>query len=81
MAHIPFVLNGSIRVFIENDETGKEVLLYYVDKGETCLMSMIASFKDKISKVSATTESESELVFISNEKVREWQVKFPSGIH
>ena len=77
MAHIPFVLNGSIRVFIENDDTGKEVLLYYVDKGETCLMSMIASFKDKISKVSATTESDSELVFISNEKVREWQVKFP----
>ena len=28
LAHIPFVLNGSIRVFIENDETGKEVLLY-----------------------------------------------------
>ena len=50
-----------------------------VDKGETCLMSMIASFKDKISKVSATTESESELVFISNEKyVR--QLNFRSGI-
>ncbi len=77
MKHIPFVLNGSVRVYIENEDTGKEVLLYYVDKGQTCLMSMIASFKDKISKVSATTERDSELVLVTNEKISEWQNKFP----
>ena len=76
MAYIPFVLNGSIRVYTENENTGKEVLLYYVEKGETCLMSMIASFKNKVSKVSASTEKDSEIVFISNEKVHEWQMKF-----
>ena len=76
MAYIPFVLNGSIRVYTENEDTGKEVLLYYVEKGETCLMSMIASFKNKVSKVSASTERDSEIVFISNEKVHEWQMKF-----
>ena len=76
MVHIPFVLNGSIRVYTENEDTGKEVLLYYVEKGETCLMSMIASFKNKVSKVSASTEKDSEIVLISNEKVHEWQMKF-----
>lgn len=76
MAYIPFVLNGSIRVYTENEDTSKEVLLYYVEKGETCLMSMIASFKNKVSKVSASTEKDSEIVFISNEKVHEWQMKF-----
>ena len=77
MEYLPFVVNGSIRVYIENEGTGKEVLLYYVDKGQTCLMSMIASFKDKTSKVSATTEMDSELVLVTNEKISEWQIKFP----
>ncbi len=75
--YIPFVLNGTIRVFIENEDTGKEVLLYYVENGGTCLMSMIASFGDKISKVSATTEINTEVATVSNEKIREWQIQYP----
>ena len=77
MDYIPFVLEGRIRVFIENEDTGKEVLLYYVENGETCLMSMIASFRNKISKVSATTEKSCEIVTVSNEKIREWQIQYP----
>lgn len=75
--YVPFVLNGTIRVYIENEDTGKEILLYYVENGGTCLMSMIASFGNKISKVSATTEGETEVVTVSNEKIRAWQIQYP----
>ena len=73
MNFIPFVKKGCVRVFIENNDIDKEQLLYYVNEGQTCLMSMIASFGDKKSKVSAITETDCEIITVSNSKVREWQ--------
>ena len=73
MTFIPFVKKGCIRVFIENNDIDKEQLLYYVNEGQTCLMSMIASFGNKKSKVSAITETDFEIITVSNSKVREWQ--------
>ena len=73
MTFIPFVKKGCVRVFIENNDIDKEQLLYYVNEGQTCLMSMIASFGDKKSKVSAITETDCEIIAVSNAKVREWQ--------
>lgn len=76
MEFIPFVLNGTVRVFIENDDTGKELLLYYVEGGYTCMMSIIAGFTNRISKVSAETESNATILLIPADKIREWQIKF-----
>jgi len=73
MNFIPFVKKGCVRVFIENNDIDKEQLLYYVNGGETCLMSMIASFGDKKSKVSAITETDCEIIAVPNSKIREWQ--------
>jgi CRP/FNR family transcriptional regulator len=73
MTFIPFVKKGCVRVFVENNDIDKEQLLYYVNEGQTCLMSMIASFGDKKSKVSAITETDCEIIKVSNSKVREWQ--------
>jgi CRP/FNR family transcriptional regulator len=76
MTFIPFVKKGCVRVFIENNDIDKEQLLYYVNEGQTCLMSMIASFGDKKSKVSAITETDCEIITVSNSKVREWQKEY-----
>ena len=76
MTFIPFVKKGCIRVFIENNDIDKEQLLYYVNEGQTCLMSMIASFGNKKSKVSAITETDCEIITVSNSKVREWQKEY-----
>ncbi|MCC7514008.1 MAG: cyclic nucleotide-binding domain-containing protein, partial [Bacteroidia bacterium] len=35
---IPIVLSGSIRV-MRNDDEGREILLYYIKSGESCIMS------------------------------------------
>jgi len=45
MDFVPFIMDGSVRVFIENDDVNKELLLYYVEGGQTCMMSMIAGWQ------------------------------------
>ncbi len=77
MKVIPLVLEGSIRVFRQDQDLDREILLYYIDPGETCMMSLVASFRDMQSQVEAITEMKSELLLIPTPKVREWQVQFP----
>ena len=76
MDYVPFVMNGSVRVFVENEDVSKELLLYYVESGQTCMMSMIAGFTNKISKVSAETELESSIMLVPANKIRIWQIEY-----
>lgn len=78
MQVIPLLLQGSIRVFRRDYELDREVLLYYIDPGETCMMSLVACFGDAVSKVNAVTEKKSELLMIPTNKVRIWQQNFDS---
>jgi len=76
MDYVPFVLDGSVRVYVENEDVSKELLLYYVESGQTCMMSMIAGFTNKISKVSAETETNSSLMLVPADKIRIWQIEY-----
>ncbi len=76
---IPIVLNGSIRV-MRSDEDGRELLLYYIRPGESCIMSFLGGIHQDTSKVRAVAEEEVEILFISVENTRallkestEWQ--------
>ena len=40
------------------------------------MMSIIAGFTNRISKVSAETESNATILLIPADKIREWQIKF-----
>lgn len=40
---IPIVTNGSIRV-MRMDEDGREILLYYIKAGESCIMSFLGAY-------------------------------------
>ncbi len=73
---LPLVLKGSVRVFRRDLETGREVLLYYINSGQTCMMSLVACFGDTISKVSAVADKKSKLLMIPTLYVREWQKKY-----
>jgi CRP/FNR family transcriptional regulator len=77
MKVIPLVLDGSIRVYRNDYELDREILLYYITNGQTCMMSIVASFAQIKSQVHAITQRESELLLIPTDKVREWQIRFP----
>ncbi|HEX6981837.1 MAG TPA: Crp/Fnr family transcriptional regulator [Balneolaceae bacterium] len=76
MQVIPLLLKGSIRVFRRDYDLDREILLYYINPGETCMMSLVACFGDAVSKVNAVTEKKSELLMIPTAKVRDWQKEF-----
>ena len=63
---IPIILSGSLKVSRE-DQTGKELLLYYVKPGESCVMSFFGGLHHDTSKVKAIAEEPTEILFISVE--------------
>jgi len=73
---IPIVMNGSIRV-MRTDEEGREILLYYIKPGESCIMSFLGGIHEDTSKVRAVAEEETEILFIPVEKVNELIKEFP----
>lgn len=65
---IPIVTSGSIRV-MRTDEDGREILLYYIEAGESCIMSFLGGMHHDTSKVKAVAEEETEILFIPIDKV------------
>jgi len=77
ITHFPLVLNGSLKVMTENDE-GNELLLYYLEMGDTCAMTLQCCLKNSRSKIRVTAEGKTSVVFIPIEKMEEWIVKYSS---
>jgi CRP/FNR family transcriptional regulator len=65
---IPIVINGSLKV-MQNDEDGREMLLYYIREGESCIMSFLCGLHHDTSKVSAIAEEDSEILMLPIDKV------------
>lgn len=65
---IPIVTQGNIRV-MRTDEEGREILLYYIKAGESCIMSFLGGMHQDTSKVKAIAEEETEILFIPIDKV------------
>jgi CRP/FNR family transcriptional regulator len=76
---IPIVTNGSIRV-MRTDEDGREILLYYIKAGESCIMSFLGGIHQDTSKVKAIAEEETEILFIPIEKVNLLIKDFPEWL-
>lgn len=74
---MPVVLSGTIKVY-RLDETGKEILLYYLSSNESCSMAYSCCVEAKKSEVKAIAEDDVELVGIPNVKLDEWLYKYPS---
>ncbi|RYY24644.1 MAG: Crp/Fnr family transcriptional regulator [Sphingobacteriaceae bacterium] len=73
---IPVVLSGSIRV-MRQDEDGKEILLYYIKPGESCIMSFLAGIHDDTSKISAVVEEDAQILMVPVAKASEWIKIYP----
>jgi CRP/FNR family transcriptional regulator, anaerobic regulatory protein len=73
---IPVVLSGSMRV-IRQDEDGREILLYYIKPGETCIMSFLAGIHEDTSKLRLVVEEDSEILMLPVAKASEWIKVYP----
>lgn len=76
---IPIVTSGSIKV-MRTDEDGREILLYYIKSGESCIMSFLGGLHNDTSKVKAIAEEETEILFIPIDKVNLLIHEFPEWL-
>lgn len=65
---IPIVVKGTLKV-IRTEEDGREILLYYITSGESCIMSFLGGLHNETSKVKAEVEEDAEILFLPIEKV------------
>ena len=76
---IPIVLNGSIRV-MRTEEDGREILLYYIKAGESCIMSFLGGIHDDTSKINAVAEEKTDLLLIPIDKISLLVKYFPEWL-
>ncbi len=67
---IPIVLNGSIKV-MRTDDDGKEILLYYIKPGESCVMSFLGATCNERSKIKAVVDEPAEILMVPINKAVE----------
>ncbi len=65
---IPIVTKGMMKV-IRTEEDGREILLYYIKAGESCIMSFLGGMHNETSKVKAEVEEDAEILFLPMDKV------------
>ena len=76
---IPIVIQGSLRV-MRTEEDGRELLLYYIKAGESCIMSFLGGIHDDTSKINAVAEEKTELLLIPIDKISLLVKDFPEWL-
>jgi len=76
---IPIVLSGTIKVF-RTDEDGREILLYYIESGESCIMSFLGGLHHETSKIKAIANEPSQILFIPVDKITLLIKEFPEWL-
>lgn len=74
---LPLIVSGSLKIMTEDDE-GKELLLYYLELGDTCAVTLNCASKSTKSKIRAITESKTEILFLPMGLVDDWMGKYKS---
>ncbi|WP_405611181.1 Crp/Fnr family transcriptional regulator [Polaribacter sp. Asnod1-A03] len=72
---MPLLISGAIKILRE-DEDGDELVLYYLEKGDTCAMTLSCCMGQAKSKIRAVAETEVELIMLPKEKMATWLSKY-----
>lgn len=74
---MPLLISGVIKILRE-DDNGDELLLYFLEKGDTCAMTLSCCLGDTKSEIRAITELDTKLIMIPIQKMEEWTAKYKS---
>ena len=74
---IPLLIEGVIKILREDNE-GDELLLYYLEPGDTCSMTLTCCIGDARSEIRAIAETDAKLIMIPVGKMEEWTAKYRS---
>lgn len=74
---MPLLLHGAIKIMRE-DYDGGELLLYYLEKGDICSISMTCCMGNKKSEIKAVAEVNSIMIMLPVNKLEGWAGKYRS---
>ncbi|WP_396142471.1 Crp/Fnr family transcriptional regulator [Flavobacterium sp.] len=72
---MPLLVNGAIKILRE-DENGDELLLYFLERGDTCAMTLTCCMGQAKSRIRAIAETDGSLLMIPVEKMEDWLTKY-----
>ncbi len=72
---VPLVIEGLIKVYSRFED--KELLLYYIEPFQSCIMSFSSALANEPSKIYAETEEDTLTMLLPVEKVNTWTKQFP----
>lgn len=76
---IPIVLEGTLKV-MQAEEDGREMMLYYIRPGESCIMSFLGGMHHETSKVRAVAEEKTRILFVPIDKIGPLIHEFPQWL-
>ncbi len=71
----PFLLRGVFKILSE-DKHGNEVVMYFLERGDTCACVFINSLNAEKSCIRAVAETDSEVILINVKQFDDWLVKY-----
>lgn len=74
---IPLLLEGAIKV-VREDDSGEELLLYFVEFGSTCAMTLNCCLEDTSSEIRAICESDTTLIMVPVAYMDNWLTQYRS---
>ena len=74
---MPLLINGAIKILRE-DDNGDELVLYYLESGDTCAMTLSCCMGQTKSKIRAIAETDVELIMLPKEKMTAWLSNYKS---
>jgi len=80
MTHIPLILNGVVKI-IRKEREGEELVLYFLERGDTCAISFVNCINRKKSIFKGVVEQDLEAIFLPVEHIDDWLTKFKSWRH
>jgi len=75
ITEIPLVLNGAIKIVREN-ANGEELLLYFLERGDTCAISFSNCIRRKKSLLRGVAEKDTEVILLPVETLDDWLAKY-----
>ncbi|MGB5420317.1 Crp/Fnr family transcriptional regulator [Algibacter sp.] len=80
MTHIPLILDGIVKI-IRKEKEGEELVLYFLERGDTCAISFVNCINKKKSIFKGIVDKDIEAVFLPVDNIDEWLVKYQSWRH
>jgi len=74
---MPLLVEGAIKI-LRDDDDGDELLLYFLESGDTCAMTLSCCLGDKKSEIRAIAELDTKLIMVPIQKMEEWTGKYKS---